>query len=220
MRYVLIGLFAVHCFAQIEVTQPGTGVLVSDVLLIGGKRLAAGMAKEPLLEALGAGAKGLGKPKQTSSLILIRELSQVIDLQYRSNAAEAGRRFWAGLPFQFNDSLEHVSTALTDMIVPKCGACWVQLVEKKLASREFLRAILIGPSGDSLTVAGFLLDKRGNAYSDIFDKPWSGVRDVYLVDKVKRLRQEPGVTAAEDLDLRTGHPDPPAAAPAAPSTRL
>lgn len=192
-------LLASAAAAQIEATDPGTGILIAGRVLYRGQLVAAGMPRADAVRTLGQ-AKTIMKPRATSSAKLLAESAaafgavQHVEMQARMRAVRDGQP----IP-EPDETYQHIGPAWEQLVVARCGACWTELLAVPLGKGETLRLILIGPTRDQLAVAAVLLDKARNGVK-------TGRLIIYQGDHAVRLTQDPGVFKVEELDLGTGAP--------------
>lgn len=199
-------LFAASpAIAQIEATDPGTGILVTDAILYSGRRIAAGTERAEAIRALGGKVHVSEKARQTSSIKLTADFGHAADVMRAVDMSLQMEAVRAGTPIPSPDeSVSRVGTAVLKLLVPKCGACWLEMDEFALGKGETLRMVLLGPTREDLAVAAIVLDKSRNDLRRDLYKPWTGRRYVYLADHASRITQEPGRLAVESIDPSTG----------------
>lgn len=204
MKPLLFALFLVApALSQIEATAPATGILIAPLILYRGQLLAAGLPRAEAVRILGP-VKTIVKPRQTSSSQLVADLETAATILYRLNEATIMRSIRLGQPRpEIDDRATQLGPAIVALIAPRCGLCWLEMLELPLEKGEALRVILLGPARDQLQVAAILLDKSKGQYADLA-KPWSGRREAYLGPTAYRITQEPGVFKVEKLDPATG----------------
>jgi hypothetical protein len=191
--------------AQIEATDPGTGILVTDSVLYSGRRIAAGTERAEAIRALGGNVRVAQKARQTSAIALTAEFGRAVHAVHSVDMSLQMRAIRTGSPIPSPDeSVEQVGAAITRLIVPRCGACWIEMVELALGKGETLRVVLQGPSRDALSVSAIVLDKSRNELRRDLYKPWTGRRYVYLADQASRITQEPGRLQVDQIDPSTG----------------
>jgi hypothetical protein len=193
----LLGLLS-----QIEATDPGTGLLMTDRILYKGASVAAGMDRAAALRQLGP-MKVIMKPRHVSAAWLLHDLETATSIARHVDMEIAMRSVRTGQPIPKPDeTFERLGPAWTRLVAAPCGGvCSIELLEMPLDKGEKLRLVLVNGA-----VAAVTLDKSHNAYRRDLYKPWTGRRIVYQGDAAVLVTQAAGSLQVADLDLATGRP--------------
>lgn len=190
--------------AQIEATDPGTGLLMTAKIRYAGQLLEPGVPRADALRILGQ-VRTTEKLRQISSIKLAADLRRATTILYELNESAIMRNKRRGLARPVTDERANfIGPSFEKLIVAACGVCWLEVVEKQLGKREALRVVFLGPTRDQLAVAAVILDKTRNQVAAELEKPWTGTRLLLLGDRAVRLTQSAGQFTDEDIDLDTG----------------